>query len=49
MCETIIQQDFIVRKKEKENKVMQENVPKTSVEQTKGNVEFYFYLYPLGT
>jgi hypothetical protein len=25
------------------------NIPKTSVEQTKSNGEFFFYLYQLGT
>jgi hypothetical protein len=30
-------------------KLWQENVPKTSVEQIKGNEEFYVYLCPLGT
>ncbi len=27
----------------------QKNVPKINVEQIKGNEEFYFFLYPLGT
>jgi hypothetical protein len=30
-------------------KTWQENVPKTSVQHTKGNGEFCLYLYPLGT
>ncbi len=30
-------------------RLQQKNVPKTGVEQTKGNGDFYFYLYPLGT
>ncbi len=35
---------------QRRNKTMlwQKYVPKTNVEQTKGNGEFYFYLYPLG-
>jgi hypothetical protein len=28
---------------------MTRNIPKTNVEQTKGNNKFYLYLYPLGT
>jgi hypothetical protein len=30
-------------------RLLQNNVPKTNVEQTKGDEEFYSYLYPLGT
>jgi hypothetical protein len=30
-------------------RLWQENIPKISVQQTKNNEEFYFYLYPLGT
>jgi hypothetical protein len=30
-------------------RLWQENMPKTNVEQIKGNEEFYLYLYPLGT
>jgi hypothetical protein len=50
MCKTKFQQNFIVRPKRKQNKVMiKKNVPKIGVEQTKGNGEFYLYLCPLGT
>jgi hypothetical protein len=36
-------------KKQKKTKLWEENVPKISVEQTKGNGESYHYVYPLGT
>jgi len=39
----------VTKTKWKQNKVMIKNVPKINVEQTKGNEEFYLYLYPLGT
>jgi hypothetical protein len=41
--QTIIQQNLIAKR----NKIRmwQENVPKTDVEHTKGNGEFYLYLY----
>ncbi len=45
--ETKIQQDFIV--KINKTRLWQENIPKTDVEQTKSNEEFYLYLYLLGT
>jgi hypothetical protein len=45
--QTKIQQKFIP--KQKQNKVMIKNMSKTGVEQTKGNRDFYLYLYPLGT
>jgi hypothetical protein len=38
-----IQQDFIAKNKQKYNKVMTRNIPKISVEQIKGNGEFYLY------
>ncbi len=31
-CKTQIQEDFIARKKQKQNKVVKKNVPKTNVE-----------------
>jgi len=42
---------FKKKQKQKQNKtkLWKENVPKTNVEQTKGNGESYHYLYPLGT
>jgi hypothetical protein len=49
MCEIRIQQDFIAKKKQKQNKVMTRNIPKNNVEQSKYNAKFYLYLYPLGT
>jgi hypothetical protein len=36
-------------KKQKQNKIMTRNIPKTGIEHIKGNEEFYLYLYPLGT
>jgi hypothetical protein len=49
MCEIRIQQDFIAKKKQKQNKVMIKNIPKINVEQIKNKKEFYLYLYPLST
>ncbi len=43
MCKTRIQQDLIAKNKQKQNKHMIRNVPKTNIEQTKGNEELYFY------
>jgi hypothetical protein len=41
----------ILLQKQNKNKtrLWHENIPKINVEQTKTNVGFYFYLYPLGT
>jgi hypothetical protein len=39
---------FYLQKRNK-TRLWQENTPKTGVKQIKGNGEFYFYLYPLGT
>jgi hypothetical protein len=36
-------------KKKNRTRLQQENVPKIGVEHTKGNGEFCFYLYSLGT
>jgi len=41
MCETRIQQDFIIRKKWKHNKTMIKKIPKIGVENAKGNGESY--------
>jgi hypothetical protein len=40
---------FLQGRNKNKTRLWQENVPKTGVEQTKGNREFYLYLYPLGT
>jgi len=40
---------FLQGRKKNKTRLWQENVPKTDVKQTKGNREFYLYLYPLGT
>ncbi len=42
MCKTLIQEDFIASKKQKQNKVVKKNVTKTSVEQIEGNEDFTF-------
>jgi hypothetical protein len=39
----------ILLQRRNKNRTMTRNVPKTNVEQIKGNGEFYFFLYPLGT
>jgi hypothetical protein len=41
-CKTLIQEDFIASKKQKQNKVVKKNVTKTSVEQIEGNEDFTF-------
>jgi hypothetical protein len=46
---TRIQHDFVIKKKFKKTKLSQEITPKISVEQIKGDEEFYLYLYPLGS
>jgi hypothetical protein len=48
LCEIKIQQDFIVRKEQKQNKAMIGNVRKIGVEHIKNNWQFYFYWHPLG-
>jgi hypothetical protein len=40
---------FLQGRNKNKTRFWQENLPKTGFEQTKGNREFYFYLYPLGT
>jgi hypothetical protein len=35
MCEARIQQDFIAKNEQKQNKVMTRNIPKTNVERIK--------------
>ncbi len=47
-CKIRIQQDFVIMNKQKQNKAMTRNVPKTNVEQTKNNEELYLYIYLLG-
>jgi hypothetical protein len=37
MCKTKIQQDFILKTKQEQNKVVIRNVPKTNIEHIKGN------------
>jgi hypothetical protein len=49
MCEIRIQQDFITKKKQKQNKVVIRNILKINVEQIKNKKKFYLYLYPLNT
>ncbi len=41
MCKKKIQQDFIVRMKQEENKVVTKKIFKISVKYIKGNREFY--------
>ncbi len=40
---------LLQRIKKNITRVITRNIPKTNVEQIKGNDKFYFYLYPLGT
>ncbi len=39
----------IILQKRNKTRLWQKNIPKIDVEYTKGDGEFYFYLYPLGT
>jgi len=48
-CETKTQQDFIIRNKQNITRLWQGNVSKTNVKYIKSNIEFYLYLYLLGT